>query len=89
MARRRAGRGRGGGAPHDLVLALLLLLLAHHDALDDGALLGREVRKVRHVGHGGRQPSATAPPAVRGPAACCGAVPAARRQARHSARRFI
>lgn len=63
-------RGRGG-APHDLVLALLLLALPQHDALDDGALLGREVRQVRHVVHGGR-----APPAGRGPAACCGAVPA-------------
>lgn len=46
------------GTPHDLVLALLLLPLAHHDALDDGALLGGEVRQVRHVGHGGRRRAA-------------------------------
>lgn len=38
------GRGRGEGTPHDLVLALLLLLLTHHDAFDNGALLGREMR---------------------------------------------
>lgn len=55
---------RGGGAwvrgtPHDLVFALLLLPLAHHDALDDGALLGGEVREVRHVGHGGRRRAAS------------------------------
>lgn len=54
---------RAQGAPHDLVLALLLLPLAHHDAFDDRALLGREVREVRHVGHGGRRP----------PRAACGA----------------
>lgn len=71
----RAGRGsqvaQAVGAPHDLVLVLLLLPLAQHDALDDGALLRREVGQVRHVGHrvqgGGR------PRALRGPAAmrCC------------------
>ncbi|KAI8429797.1 hypothetical protein MSG28_000328, partial [Choristoneura fumiferana] len=73
-----SGRVSGGslgahavGAPHDLVFVLLLLPLAQHDALDDGALLRREVRQVRHVGHrvrgGGR------PRALRGPAAmrCC------------------
>lgn len=46
--------GAGSGTPHDLVLALLLLALAQDDALDDGALLRREVRQVRHVVHGGR-----------------------------------
>lgn len=78
----RACAGEGVGAPHDLVLALLLLALPHHDALDDGALLGREVRQVWHIGHGGR-------PRVRGPAARCGALPAARRSARLSSRRFV
>lgn len=36
------------------MLALLLLALAQDDTLDDGALLRREVRQVRHVVHGGR-----------------------------------
>lgn len=47
----------GRGTPHNLVLSLLLLSLAHYDTLNDGALLGREVRQVRHVVHGGRRAS--------------------------------
>lgn len=33
-------------SPHDFLFAFLLLLLPHHDRLDDGPLLGREVREV-------------------------------------------
>lgn len=60
MATREGGglRGTAAGAPHDLVLALLLLSLTHHNTLDDRALLGREVREVRHVGHGVRRRAA-------------------------------
>lgn len=55
---RAAGRGVRG-TPHDLVLALLLLALSHHDAFDDGALLRGEMREVWHVGHGGRRRAAS------------------------------
>lgn len=38
--------------PHDLVLLLLLLLLAHEDILDLHPLVGRQVRQVGHLVHG-------------------------------------